>query len=46
MLRTEREIGKLDQSLLAIGGNSTVVVMGDFNGHVGFLGSSGETIMS
>ena len=29
---------KLDQSLFAIGGNSAVVVMGDFNGRVGFLG--------
>ena len=33
---------KLDQSLLAIGGNSAVVVIGDFNGHVGFLAEQGR----
>ena len=33
---------KLDQSLLAIGGDSAVVVMVNFNGHVKFLGEQGR----
>ena len=41
-IKNEYIYSKLDKSLSAIDWDSLVVVMGDLNGHVGFLGKQGR----